>query len=154
LTALDYAHQHQVIHRDVKPDNVFIHLPRDGKPTVKLLDFGIVAVLSEDLAKISSAGFIGTLSHAAPEQLQGALPRPTFDVYAAGIVLYEMLAGRGPFGEPRSMAEWVRAHCQEPPAPLSSFCSVPDELSALVHRMLLKDPEQRPQTAVEVVSAL
>src|SRR5580704_6334149 len=98
LDALDHAHDKNVIHRDVKPDNIFLHRTPAGVTVTKLLDFGIISQL--DAGSRETAGrFLGTLRYAAPEQLRGEQPTPKTDVYAAGLVMYEILAGRGPFDD-------------------------------------------------------
>src|SRR5580692_4372434 len=106
LDALDHAHDKGVIHRDVKPDNIFLHRTSAGVTVTKLLDFGIMSLL--DATQQETAGrFLGTLRYAAPEQLRGEKPTAKVDVYAAGLVLFEMIAGRGPFddeGDPHKVA--------------------------------------------------
>src|SRR5271169_1406514 len=98
LDALDHAHDKGVIHRDVKPDNIFLHRTSAGVTVTKLLDFGILSLL--DATNRETAGrFLGTLRYAAPEQLRGDKPTPKVDVYATALVLYEMLAGCGPFDD-------------------------------------------------------
>src|SRR5271154_664947 len=98
LDALDHAHDKGVIHRDVKPDNIFLHRTSAGITLTKLLDFGIVSVL--DGGNHETAGrFLGTLRYAAPEQLRGERATPKSDVYSAALVVFEILAGRGPFDD-------------------------------------------------------
>ena len=153
LTALEYAHDNRIIHRDVKPDNIFIHLPRKGRPVVKLLDFGILAILSET-SRTTTGNFTGTLSYAAPEQLRGERPTPAIDIYAAGLVMYEMLAGRGAFQHHTTAPALIHAHLHESPPPLSGRRSLHPRLTELIHCMLEKDPARRPGSAGDVVSAL
>src|SRR5882672_1856776 len=104
LSALEHAHDHGVVHRDVKPDNIFLHQGREDKTIVlKLLDFGVMATMA-DLSETGAKrweGFAGTYSYAAPEQLRGEPPSPAMDLYAAGVVFYEMLSRRHPFGHHR-----------------------------------------------------
>src|SRR5271170_2913059 len=113
LDALDHAHDKGVIHRDVKPDNIFLHRTSAGVTLTKLLDFGIVSLLDSAVQE-TSGKFMGTLRYAAPEQLRGDLLSPKADVYAAGLVLYEMLAGRGPFDDEGDPHRISAADLQKP----------------------------------------
>ena len=102
LDALDHAHDKGVIHRDVKPENVFLHHTLTGVTVTKLLDFGVMTLLDDGAraARRDTAGaFVGTFRYAAPEQLRGEKPSTQMDVYAAALVLFEMVAGRGPFDD-------------------------------------------------------
>jgi serine/threonine-protein kinase len=153
LDALDHAHDKGVIHRDVKPDNIFLHRTIAGVTVTKLLDFGIMSLL--DAAPNEPPGrFMGTLRYAAPEQVRGEKPSPRVDVYGAGLVIYEMLAGRGPFddeGEPERIAA---AHLQKEPPPMSRFADVPSELDQLVAVALSKSPWCRPRDAFSFATSL
>jgi len=153
LDALDHAHDKGVIHRDVKPDNIFLHRTVAGVTVTKLLDFGIMSLL--DAAPNEPAGrFMGTLRYAAPEQLRGEKPSPRVDVYATGLVIYEMLSGRGPFddeGEPERIAA---AHLHKEPPPLSRFAEVPEELDAAIMGSLSKSPWVRPRDAFSFATTL
>jgi serine/threonine-protein kinase len=155
LQALDHAHTNGVVHRDVKPDNIFIHRVEGEKPVVKLLDFGIVAALSElsDKTRLTAGGFAGTMTYAAPEQLEGAKPAPTMDIYSTGMVLFEMLTGRRPFEDRKTPEDLIRAQLHELPPPISR-AGVHPKLRALVAQMLAKQPEQRPQTARDALRQL
>jgi serine/threonine-protein kinase len=137
----------------VKPDNIFLHRTPAGMTVTKLLDFGILSLL--DATHHETAGrFLGTLRYAAPEQLRGEKPTAKVDVYAAGLVLFEMVAGRGPFdaeGDPHKVAS---AHLHKPAPALSSFVVVPRELDALVNASLSKLPGQRPRDAFSFAASL
>lgn len=138
LRALSYAHDNRVIHRDVKPENIFIHQEGDRWVT-KLLDFGVGATLSA--RKTIETAFRGTYEYAAPEQLAGTKLTPACDIYACGLVLYEMLAGRGPFeGTTLTVA---RAHMELQPPPISRWRAVNPELEAIALQMLAKQPSER-----------
>jgi eukaryotic-like serine/threonine-protein kinase len=152
LDALDHAHDKGVVHRDVKPDNVFLHQAA-GVTVTKLLDFGIVSLL--DAGEAETAGrFLGTLRYAAPEQLRGDKPTPKMDVYAAALVLYELLAGRGPFDDLGDSHRISTAHLHKTPPPLSKFVAVPSELDALLMAALAKNPEERPKDAFSFATVL
>jgi serine/threonine protein kinase len=153
LDALDHAHDKGVIHRDVKPDNIFLHRTSGGVTVTKLLDFGILSLL--DATTRETAGrFLGTLRYAAPEQLRGDKPSPKVDLYAAGLVLYEMTAGRGPFDDEASPQAIGAAHMEKPPPPLSLFVAVPRDFEALVMSALAKAPDDRPKDAFSFASRL
>jgi serine/threonine protein kinase len=153
LDALDHAHDKGVIHRDVKPDNIFLHRTSAGVTVTKLLDFGILSLL--DATQHETAGrFLGTLRYAAPEQLRGDKPTAKVDVYAAGLVLYEMIAGRGPFDDEGDQHKVAAAHIHKPAPPLSSFVVIPRELDALVSAALAKVPGQRPRDAFSFAASL
>ncbi|MBX3208326.1 MAG: serine/threonine protein kinase [Labilithrix sp.] len=146
LEALQAAHTHEVpvIHRDIKPENIFLHAPRHGEPVVKLIDFGVSAVADRK----HDGAFVGTWSYAAPEQIRGEKPTPATDLYAAGLVLYEMLAGVGPFDHHEDWTKVSEAQLNELPAPLSKFAPwVPASIVALIQSALAKDPRVRPRDA-------
>ena len=120
--ALDYAHtRHGVIHRDIKPDNVFLQAAaeRHGKTVTRLLDFGVAAVLGAE--KITRRPTVlGTPRYASPEQLRGEPPTPQTDLYGLGLLLHEMLVGYGPFDDAYGLSAMMRAHLHTPAAPLPS----------------------------------
>jgi serine/threonine protein kinase len=153
LDALDHAHDKGVIHRDVKPDNIFLHRTSAGVTVTKLLDFGIVSLLDATLSE-TAGRFLGTLRYAAPEQLRGEKPTPRMDVYAAGLVLYEMIAGRGPFDREGDTQAIGAAHIEKPPPSLSSLVAIPPELDALIMAALAKAPEARPRDAFTFAASL
>jgi serine/threonine-protein kinase len=161
---LQAAHRAGVIHRDVKPENVFlVHAP-DGREPVKVLDFGVSFLrgLDPEPHPRSAAGsalsplqLVGTPEYMAPEQTRGASPAPEADVYALGIVLYEVLAGRAPFvGPPLSVIE---QHLREPPPPLHLVhpeLLISRDLDAIVRKALVKDPRCRFASMAELRAAL
>ena len=153
LDALDHAHDKGVIHRDVKPDNIFLHRTPAGVTVTKLLDFGILSLL-DGTARETGGRFLGTLRYAAPEQLRGERPTPKVDLYAAGLVLYEIIAGCGPFDDERDARAIGAAHLNRPPPMLSRFVSVAPELEALIMAALAKDPEARPRDAFAFAATL
>jgi hypothetical protein len=156
--ALDHAHRHGVVHRDLTPGNVM--LTRDR---VKLLDFGLAKLKERDeqalrapteSARLTDAGsIVGTIPYMAPEQVEGRDVDPRTDIFAFGVVLYEMLAGRRPFtGDSR--ASVMAAIVALEPQPLSALTEVPDALERLIARCLAKDPEDRWQTARDLAAEL
>jgi serine/threonine protein kinase len=146
LDALTHAHDQSVIHRDVKPDNLFMHNTPANITVTKLLDFGIVSLLGKG-PRETAGRFIGTLRYAAPEQLRGGDPSPQMDIYCAALVLYEMIAGEGPFDSMGGSQQIAEGHLHHNPPPLSKFEPVPRELDALMATALAKLPDSRPRGA-------
>jgi serine/threonine protein kinase len=144
--ALHCAHTHDipVVHRDIKPENIFLHAPRHGEPQVKLIDFGVIAVAD----RAHDGAFVGTWKYAAPEQIRGERATPATDIYAVGLVLYEMLCGIGPFEHLDSGSLVSQAHLREIPPPVSRFAPwVPPSIVQLIAASLAKEPKQRPRDA-------
>ncbi|MFY1678824.1 serine/threonine-protein kinase [Streptomyces sp. WMMC905] len=150
-TVLSHAHEIPVVHRDLKPSNVLV--ARDG--TVKVLDFGIAAILRTDTTKLTATGSpIGTSQYMAPEQVRGGRVTPRTDLYALGCVLHEMLCGRALFRADSEYALMYR-HVTEEPTPLRRLRpEVPHALEELVLRLLRKAPEARPADVREVYERL
>lgn len=151
LAGLQVAHDHGLVHRDVKPSNIL--LPAAGG--VKLADFGIARGLAEASSKLTATGTVlGTPSYLAPEVLGGTAAVPASDLYAVGVVLYEALSGRVPFRAESPIAVAL-AHQHEPPPPLADHApAVPAALVAVVERALAKDPVDRFPDAATMRSAL
>jgi eukaryotic-like serine/threonine-protein kinase len=138
---LHYAHSQGIVHRDVKPANVF--LVTDG--TVKLLDFGIAKVLNSNLTRMGD--LLGSAHYMSPEQVAGQTIDARADIFSTGAMLYEMLAGRKPF-EADSPGEVLAKILREDPQPLHSLRpALPDRLVETVNRALAKDPAARFSTA-------
>ncbi|WP_200842080.1 serine/threonine-protein kinase [Actinomadura sp. K4S16] len=152
---LAIAHARGVVHRDVKPANLFV-LP-DGR--VKICDFGIAWLADTTTRLTVDGGTIGTPRYMAPEQFGGAVG-PRTDLYSLGCVLYELLTGAPPFTGGGGMAQLMYQHLNAVPAPLPGSVpaplpgSVPAELRALVADLLAKDPEARPADAATVARRL
>jgi serine/threonine-protein kinase len=155
--ALAEVHAAGFVHRDIKPANLFAERGRSGLENIWVLDFGIARALADDPASTPpitrEGGLIGTPSHLAPEQAMGGPVSPATDIYALGVTLFELLTGSPPFrGEP---SELVRAHAMEPAPRLRERApGVSAALDDLVARMLAKDPDERPASATELLSAL
>ncbi len=148
--ALSAAHQHGLIHRDVKPGNILV----DAAGTAHLTDFGTVKALvgADDLTK--SGTIFGTAAYISPEQATGGSIGPATDLYALGVVLYEALAGRQPFEGDDPVALSYR-HAHEDPIRLSSLMPTIDpELESLVMQSLHKNPRDRPHDAATVAMVL
>jgi eukaryotic-like serine/threonine-protein kinase len=151
-SALDYAHQRGVIHRDVKPSNIYVD---KDSGLVKLVDFGIAAIEQRNRQSTLDDGLItGTPRYMAPEQIQGESCDSRTDLYGLGVVLYQMLGGTVPF-QSDSMGELVREVLQQDPPRLDPVHdSTPVELIELVHRLISKQPEARYQSGALVLEEL
>ncbi|MDB4929602.1 MAG: serine/threonine protein kinase [Myxococcaceae bacterium] len=149
-SGLARAHQMEVIHRDLKPDNVLL-IPRDDRrDQVKLLDFGIAKLLDQPSLTLSNKVF-GTPGYIAPEYATGGAITPRTDLYSLGVVLYEMVTGALPF-DVEHLGELMLKHVMEPPVPpRARLPSIPEPIERLVLRCLEKQPEQRFQNAHELI---
>src|SRR5919204_1419842 len=136
-SALEAAHRRGIVHRDVKPGNILITEEGD----VKVTDFGIARAVSEASMTVTGTT-LGSVHYFSPEQARGDEVTGRSDVYALGIVLYEMLAGRRPF-EGDSAAGVALKRLTEDPPPPSEFQPVPAGLEAIILRALARDPAQR-----------
>ncbi len=138
--ALHYAHRQGILHRDVKPANVMF--AADG--TVKLGDFGIAKVLQSGDGLTATGSVMGTPAYMAPEQATASELGPPTDIYAAGVMLYQLLSGRLPFDTGGEAIAQLYQHVNQAPRPLAEAApDVPAPLSAVVHRALEKDPADR-----------
>src|SRR4051812_18896145 len=148
--ALDHAHEHRVVHRDVKPANVLI-ADRDG--AVKLTDLGIAT--AAERTKITGSGIVlGTASYMAPERLDGHAGGPAVDVYATAAVAFEMLSGEKAFTG-RTAVEVARRVAEAPPPDLASVVpGAPARAAEVLKRGLAKDPAERPASAGKLVRDL
>ncbi|HEY9721775.1 MAG TPA: serine/threonine-protein kinase, partial [Oscillatoriaceae cyanobacterium] len=146
LLALDYLHARGLLHRDLKPDN--LRFTTDG--TLKLLDFGML-----DPIGVAHADQIsGTLAYMAPEVFQGRPLSATADLYAVGVLLYQLLCGELPFVA-ESSHELIDAHLRRSPPDLAARCpGLSPALADLVMRLLAKNPSARPQRAGDVLREL
>jgi serine/threonine protein kinase len=146
--ALGAAHGRGIVHRDIKPENIFI--TREGR--IKVLDFGIAKLIDVDAAREGTVAdtIIGTVSYMTPEQLRGDPVSAATDVYACGVVLYELLCGARPYAG-KSQAVLIGAILHEPPPPLLGTAPA---LAALVARCLDKRPEARYANGAELGAAL
>jgi len=147
LDALGYSHRQGVVHRDIKPGNVF--LLDDG--TVKVADFGIAHVDSSSLTQVGSV--MGTPSFMSPEQIQGLPVDGRSDLFSAGVILYQFLTGERPFAG-SSTTTMQKVLKQEPLPPSTLNVTLPEAVDAVVRKALAKRPEDRYQNAQEFADAL
>lgn len=153
--ALEAAHALNVVHRDLKPDNIILVRGKRHNDLAKVLDFGIAQIQqSDDVEKLTRAGLVlGTPAYISPEQINGKAAQvgPGADIYALGAIFYEMVGGTPPFTEGTDF-EILSQHMFETPAPISSLRSdlADTALEKLLTDMLAKRPEERPRSMGEV----
>jgi tRNA A-37 threonylcarbamoyl transferase component Bud32 len=153
------AHDLGVVHRDLKPENIFVCKRRtaddegEGEDLVKLLDFGIA--LSKQDSRLTGTGeLFGTPQYMAPERITSTEAGPPSDLYALGVIFFEMLTARLPFDAPDVATFFVR-HIKDPPLPIRTIHpGTPESLADLIERLLAKDPKNRPVDAHKVAADL
>lgn len=147
--ALDAAHRAGVVHRDIKPSNIML----DRKGSVRLTDFGIASIRSDESSAPSDTKVVGTPQYMSPEQVTGKEVGPSSDLFALGVTLYLMISGEMPFRGESSMA-LIKSICEDDPPRLNKLDpSVPDDVARLVAYLIGKRPEARPANA-KVVNGL
>ncbi len=157
--ALGAAHDKAIVHRDVKPANIYLIKRQNGEEVAKVLDFGIAKVIEEQLGGLTRAqtmtnGLLGTVAYMAPEQARGETIDARTDIYAVGALAYQMLTGRVPF-QGNNPYVVLEQHVSERPQPPSELVeSIPPEAEAIVLRCLEKAPADRFQSMQEVAEAL
>jgi serine/threonine-protein kinase len=148
---LSAAHAVNVIHRDLKPDNIFLEALPNGQTRVKLVDFGIAAMLDAD-PRDEQRRLLGTLRYMAPEQARNEPADARVDLYALGVVLYEALTRK------RATGKTISAVINDPVVPPNTYLDdarkLPAPLEALLLRLLAKSPAERPASALEARAAL
>jgi serine/threonine-protein kinase len=157
LEALRYLHRRNIVHRDLKPRNVMLVSSSGGSDFVKVLDFGMAKLLTGERRDITVQGtLVGTPSVMSPEQIRQGQVDGRTDIYAAGVVLYEMVVGHRPFQHPQADVV-MRMHLEEMPVSprkLLGPAAVGPALEAVIFRALAKDPKNRFQSAQEMSEAL
>ena len=163
-SALSAAHGIGIVHRDIKPENLFLHEESDNSKTLKLLDFGVARIIpgvSPDtptpLPQPTTTGVIvGTLRYASPEGISGHRVDYRADIYSLGLVLYRLLAGRGPFDDDLSDTGLATACLTEEPKPPSLFAvrRIRPELDEIVLKALRKSPDERYASMKDFAEAL
>jgi serine/threonine-protein kinase len=151
--ALDHAHSRGVIHRDLKPANILLRATAEtGDIVPMLVDFGLAKV--SDGLSLTGTGAIGTIAYMAPEQIESAKAvTPKTDLYALGIIAYEMLSGQPPFTG--GVGQLLFAHLQQPPTDIRTHAPhLPAEVNDVLQRALAKSPAQRWDTASDFVAQL
>jgi serine/threonine-protein kinase len=154
------AHEAGVVHRDLKPANLFLCDREDDEPLVKILDFGISKVIDASRAdsrlKLTRAGtVVGTPQYMSPEQARGYSVDMRTDVWALGLVLYEMLAGRPAYPELPTYEQFIIHLVSSPPDPITRVAPwVPEPLARVVHQAVVHDVDARIPTCVELVKRL
>ena len=146
--ALDYMHKHGIVHRDLKPENVMV----DENDSVKLIDFGIA--MKEDarrLTFVNVSSMLGTPDYISPEQVKGARGDQRSDIYAMGIMFYEMLTGRVPFVGPNPLAVMNERVLHDVTAPRELNSEIPPEIEEVLFRALEREPRHRYATASEMM---
>ena len=149
--ALVYCHEHGVYHRDIKPENIMI----DEDGNVKIIDFGIA--LLEGARRVTWRGLsstVGTPDYMSPEQIRGERGTASSDIYAVGMILYEMLCGHTPFDGENVFAVMNQHVSQDPPSILQCNPDIPPELATVVMHAIRRDPEKRYKTMGEMLHDL
>src|ERR1700726_223058 len=146
--ALDYAHKRGIVHRDIKPGNMMVN--KEG--VVKVVDFGIARVL--ETSKTQTGMLIGTFAYMSPEQYHGEHADERSDIWSFGVLLYELLSFQKPFTG-NTPAALMHGICSQDPAPLRSLCpEVPEELEAVIGKLLQKSPNDRFQSMEDLLFRL
>ena len=150
LAALDYAHQQSIVHRDIKPANLLI----EASGRVKLTDFGVARIQDSGEATRTQGTMVGTLKYMSPEQIQGRPVDARADLFAAAIVLYQLLTGQRPFDGESDFAVIQQIVSYDPAAPSTFNPKLPPALDAVLARALAKSRDQRYATAQAFSAAL
>lgn len=148
--ALSYVHARGLIHRDLKPSNVMV----DQERVVRLMDFGLAKFLAVDDGVTADGRLVGTFRYMSPEQILGEPLDARSDLYSLGVIMFELLTGRGPFEAKTPYELWEKVLETETPSVWALNPKADAQLVRVAHKLLRKDPEERYQTAEEVYEAL
>lgn len=151
--SLAEAHEKGIVHRDVKPHNIMLTAFDGGEDFVKVLDFGVAKLVAVESSLTTTGATFGTPEYMSPEQVQSKDIDQRSDLYALGIILYQMLAGAPPFSG-QSAVTVALSHIRQRPPAIRARGDIPRPLLGLVKRLLSKDPRDRPQSAREVAAEL
>jgi serine/threonine protein kinase len=153
--ALQMAHDRGITHRDLKPANIVAHRYESGERVYKVIDFGLAAMKTGEETRLTNpAFFLGTLAYAAPEQMRGENVTPATDVYAVGVIAYEMLTGGRPFDAANQATVITRTLTETPVAPAQRRQDLAPEIDAAVMRAIEKDPAKRWPSVSAFIDAL
>lgn len=147
-SGLAAAHANGLIHRDVKPANLWLEAP-EGR--VKILDFGLAKNIGKDAKLTHSGAMLGTPGYVSPEQARGLPVNHATDIFSLGVVFYRLCTGKMPFNGSNVMAILMALATEEPPPVQELAPELPSDVAALIHKMLAKEPKDRPSSAAEVV---
>ncbi|MBW4576054.1 MAG: protein kinase [Aphanothece sp. CMT-3BRIN-NPC111] len=148
-----------IIHRDIKPTNIMVTKTRSKDNLVKLIDFGTAKLIGDAAHLTETRDFIGSLLYSSPEQMEGNELDYRSDIYSLGVVMFEMLSGKSPWGNQavNSYGAWYKIHSSQPPNSFQDTnpnLKIPHELENLVRKCLAKNPDERPQSAREILFVL
>jgi eukaryotic-like serine/threonine-protein kinase len=153
-TALDYAHSHRILHRDIKPGNFLVSGPNTDHERVLLADFGIARALDDATALTATGLLIGTTAYAAPEAIEGGPVDHRTDIYSLGCALYRMLTGRTPYNGSGSLPAIAMGHLMRPiPRASEAAPGLPPAIDDVIARALAKNPADRFDTAGALAAA-